>query len=62
MYARNSEILALASRDFTKAKLIAQQLFILKFYASYDELLTDSEIDAVFRSAESGNWEIPEVL
>ncbi len=46
--AENCEIVAIASRDFEKAKRIANDLTIPKFYGSYDELLADSEIDAVY--------------
>jgi len=42
------EIAAIASRDFDKAKRAANDLSIPKFYASYEELLADSEIDAIY--------------
>ncbi len=44
----HSEIIAIASRDLETAKQVAQQLNIPKFYGSYEELLTDSEIEAVY--------------
>src|SRR5881296_1307916 len=43
-----SEIHAIASRDLSKAQSAAQQLSIPKAYASYDELLADPEIEAVY--------------
>ena len=42
------EISAIASRDLTKAKSAASQLGIPKAYGSYDELLADQEIEAVY--------------
>ncbi len=42
------EITALASRDLNKAKDSARSLNIPKAYGSYDELLADPEIDAVY--------------
>lgn len=42
------EIAAIASRDFEKAKRAANDLNIPKFYASYEDLLNDSEIDAIY--------------
>jgi predicted dehydrogenase len=44
----NCEITAIASRDFEKAKQAAGQLNIPKFYGSYEELLADSDIEAVY--------------
>jgi predicted dehydrogenase len=44
----NCEITAIASRDLEKAKLTAEQLNIPKFYGSYEELLAESEIEAVY--------------
>ncbi len=46
--AKNCEIVAIASRDFAKAKQIADELNIPRFYGSYDDLLNDSEVDAVY--------------
>jgi len=43
-----SEISAIASRDLSKAKQAAQQLGIAKAYGSYDELLADGEIEAIY--------------
>ncbi|MBX7172231.1 MAG: Gfo/Idh/MocA family oxidoreductase [Pyrinomonadaceae bacterium] len=44
----NCEITAIASRDLAKAKKAAETLHIQKFYGSYEELLNDSEIDAIY--------------
>jgi predicted dehydrogenase len=43
-----SEIRAIASRDLARAKQAAEQLGILKAYGSYEELLADREIDAIY--------------
>lgn len=43
-----SEIVAIASRNSDKAKRAASLLEIPKAYGSYEELLSDSEIDAVY--------------
>ena len=42
------EVTALASRDLEKAEEFAAELGIPKAYGSYDELLADSEIEAVY--------------
>ena len=42
------EITAIASRDIARAKSAAQQLKIPKAYGSYEELLADPEIEAVY--------------
>lgn len=42
------EITAIASRDLGKAKQAANSLNISKFYDSYEALLKDSEIDAIY--------------
>ncbi|MEP6900744.1 MAG: Gfo/Idh/MocA family oxidoreductase [Actinomycetota bacterium] len=41
-------ITAIASRNFEKAKHAAAELNIPKFYGSYEDLLNDAEIDAVY--------------
>lgn len=46
--ANNCEVVALASRDLNKAKSVAAQLNIAKAFGSYEELLADNEIDAVY--------------
>ena len=43
-----TEITAIASRDIKKAKAVSQKLNIEKFYGSYEELLADKEIDAIY--------------
>ena len=43
-----SEIVAVASRDLEKAQQTAHDLDIQKFYGSYEELLADAEIDAIY--------------
>ena len=43
-----TEVAAIASRDFAKARDAARQLGIPKAYGSYEELLADPEIDAVY--------------
>ena len=43
-----SEITAIASRDGGKARDAAKQLNIAKSYGSYEELLADPEIDAIY--------------
>src|SRR6267154_964714 len=43
-----SEIAAIASRDLKKAKDAAKKLGIAKAYGSYEELLADEEIEAVY--------------
>ncbi len=42
------EISAIASRDLKKSKRFAKQLNIPTFYGSYEELLADAEIEAVY--------------
>jgi predicted dehydrogenase len=43
-----SEVLAIASRDINKATKVAQRLGIPKAYGSYEELLADDEIEAIY--------------
>jgi len=43
-----SEVSAIASRDLDKARLAAERLGIAKTYGSYEALLADEEIDAVY--------------
>jgi predicted dehydrogenase len=43
-----SEVLAIASRDINKARKVAELLGIPKAYGSYEELLADNEIDAIY--------------
>jgi predicted dehydrogenase len=44
----NGELVAVASRDASKAQAFAEESGIPRFYGSYEELLADPEIDAVF--------------
>jgi len=46
--AEHVEIVAIASRDINKAKETANNLGIPKAYGSYEELLNDDSIDAVY--------------
>jgi predicted dehydrogenase len=45
---RWSEVTAIASRDLQKARGAAERLGIPKAYGSYDELLADPDVDAVY--------------
>ena len=42
------DMVAIASRSLEKAQVVAEQLVIPKAYGSYDELLADSDVDAVY--------------
>jgi predicted dehydrogenase len=42
------EVSAIASRDINKARQVAQRLRIPKAYGSYEELLVDEEIEAIY--------------
>src|ERR1044071_4117983 len=42
------EIVAIASRDLSKAKAAAAELNIPNAYGSYDELLADNSIEAIY--------------
>jgi predicted dehydrogenase len=46
--ATNVEIAAIASRDVNKARAAAEQLDIPQAYGSYEELLQDPSIDAIY--------------
>ena len=46
--SKHSEGVAIASRELHKAKLAAQQLGIPKAYGSYEDLLADPDIDAIY--------------
>ncbi|MBN2223005.1 MAG: Gfo/Idh/MocA family oxidoreductase, partial [Vallitaleaceae bacterium] len=46
--SKDVEIVALASRGIEKAKAAAQKWNIDKFYGSYEELLADPWIEAVY--------------
>jgi predicted dehydrogenase len=43
-----TEIVAIASRNFQRAKQAASQLGIPKAYGSYEELLADSDVEAIY--------------
>jgi predicted dehydrogenase len=43
-----SEVVAIASRDLSKARTAADKLGIPKAFGSYEEALTDSEIEAIY--------------
>jgi len=45
---RYSEVTAIASRDFGKAQKVARELGIPKAYGTYDELLADKDIEAIY--------------
>jgi predicted dehydrogenase len=46
--ASNLEVAAIASRDLSRARTAAEQLGIPKAYGSYEELLADPSIDAIY--------------
>ena len=46
--ADNCEVVAIASRDSDRAATAASQLGIPKAYGSYEELLADADVDAVY--------------
>ena len=48
MKGSNCEMAAIASRNKKKAEEAAAELGIAKAYGSYEELLSDSEIDAIY--------------
>src|SRR2546426_371743 len=46
--SRRSEVTAIASRDFEKARAAAAALGIPRAYGSYEELLADADIEAIY--------------
>src|SRR5580658_2467117 len=46
--ASNVEVAAIASRDLSKARAAAEELGIPKAYGSYEELLADPGVDAIY--------------
>jgi predicted dehydrogenase len=48
MRSPHSEVVAIASRDLSKAQAAAARLGIPKAYGSYEELFADGEIDAIY--------------
>ncbi len=43
-----TEVTAIASRDAERAQTVAKQLGIPKAYASYEQLLLDPDVDAIY--------------
>src|SRR5690242_20713971 len=43
-----SEVVAIASRSLERARQAAEELGIAKAYGSYEELLADSEVEAIY--------------
>ena len=59
--ASNGELVAVASRDLAKARAFADELNIPRAYGSYEELLADPEIDAIYNplpNDQHANWSI----
>jgi predicted dehydrogenase len=48
MKSKSSEVVAIASRDLGRAQAAAERLGIPRAYGSYEELLADPEVDAVY--------------
>jgi predicted dehydrogenase len=48
MRSAHSEVVAIASRDLSRARAAADELGIPKAYGSYEELLADPDIDAIY--------------
>jgi predicted dehydrogenase len=48
MKSAHSEVVAIASRDPERARVAARQLGIPRSYGSYEDLLADPEVDAVY--------------
>jgi len=46
--SKSGIVVAIASRDFEKAKQTAEQLGIPRAYGSYEALLQDPEVDAIY--------------
>ena len=46
--AERTRVIAIGSRDVSRAKLVARELGIPRVHGSYEELLADPEIDAVY--------------
>jgi predicted dehydrogenase len=47
-HCQHAEITAISSRNLSQAQEVAKRLDIAKAYGSYDELLADAEIDAIY--------------
>jgi D-xylose 1-dehydrogenase (NADP+, D-xylono-1,5-lactone-forming) len=52
--SRNGVITAVASRDLEKGKAFAQRCGIPKVYGSYEELIADPDIDAIYNPLPNG--------
>lgn len=50
----NGEVVALASRDKARAEELAHRLGIARAYGSYEELLSDAAIDAIYNPLPTG--------
>ncbi len=48
MQSRNGRVLAVASRDLNQAKDFADDLNIPRAYGSYEELISDPDVDAIY--------------
>jgi predicted dehydrogenase len=48
--SRNGEVVAVASRDRAKAEALARELNIPRAYGSYEELLADRDVDAIYNA------------
>lgn len=47
-HSRNGEVVAVASRNLQSAKVYAGELSIPKAYGSYEELVADQDVDAIY--------------
>ncbi|NOY40989.1 MAG: Gfo/Idh/MocA family oxidoreductase [Planctomycetes bacterium] len=47
-YCESAEVTAIASRDLAKAEAVAKEFSIPRTFGSYEQLLADKEIDAVY--------------
>ncbi len=59
--AENCDVVAVASRSLDKAQQFAQQLNIPRAYGSYEELLADPDIDAIYNplpNSEHALWSL----
>jgi D-xylose 1-dehydrogenase (NADP+, D-xylono-1,5-lactone-forming) len=59
--AKNGVVAAVASRDLARAQAFASDLGIKKAYGSYEELINDPEIDAIYNplpNSEHAEWSI----
>ena len=59
--ANGAKLMAISSREFDKAKFVADTFGIPKVYGSYEELLNSDEVDAVYiplPTSDHVNWSI----